>query len=514
VEWDVDVCDEIVLHLRARVPLLVFVTGEEERALGLLDRARAARDPAAEMFVWDAAGGLRGQDGRRIGELRTVEAAIERITELVARDPQRRDLYVLCDVQAYWDKSPAVRRRLRSLARAATSTRSSVVVLVPTSEIPADLADEVAIVTLPLPDTDVLGQLLDELVEGIPGLDCRLDRSGRDGLVRGALGLTAAQAARAFARAIVTHGLLDERCISAVLEEKRRAVQATPGLDFIDARDDGEHVGGLEHLKAWLRVRAPTQLERAAAYGLPAPKGIALIGIPGTGKSLAARMVARTWRVPLLRLDMAGIYHSRLGQTEQCLSRALAIAEAVSPSVLWVDEVEKLLAHGDQDGGTSLRVLAAMLTWMQERTAPVFVVATANDVAALPPELLRRGRFDEVFFLDLPSEAERAAIIGAQLGRRGRDPRAFDVDLLARLSVGLVGAELEQSLTEAMFHAFSDDREVCTQDIADAVLATVPLSRSAQERVAAQRAWMREGRARPASGPDPDSTWDADLRLP
>jgi SpoVK/Ycf46/Vps4 family AAA+-type ATPase len=332
--------------------------------------------------------------------------------------------------------------------------------------------------------------------------------------VGAALGLTASQAARAFARSIVAHGRLDERCISAVLEEKRDAVQTTPGLDFVDTGDDDERVGGLEYLKAWLRLRAPTHLERAAAYGLPAPKGIALIGIPGTGKSLAARMVARTWQVPLLRLDMAGIYHSRLGETEQCLTRALAIAEAVSPSVLWVDEVEKLLAHGDQDGGTSLRVLAATLTWMQERTAPVFVVATANDVAALPPELLRRGRFDEVFFLDLPSEAERAAIIRAQLRGRGRDPAAFDVDLLARLSVGLVGAELEQSLTEAMFEAFSDEREFCTQDIADAVLATVPLSRSALERVAAQRAWMREGRARRASGPDPDSTWDADLRLP
>ena len=510
-----DVCDEIVLNLRARVPLLVLVTGEEQRALSVLDRARAIRDPSATMFVWDEAEGLRSQDGRRkLGDLRTVEAALIRISAQILRDPQKRDLYVMCGVHEYWERSPGVRRRLRSVVRSAGSTRSSLVVLVPTTDIPPDLASEAAVVTLPLPDRGVLGELLDELVEGTPRLGCRLDDAGRERLLRAALGLTASQASRAFSRAIVSRGLLDERSVEAVLDEKRRAVQATPGLEFVDAGDNGAEVGGLDHLKAWLGLRGRALCEQATDYGLPTPKGIALIGIPGSGKSLTARMVARMWQVPLLRLDMAGLFHSHLGETELRLSRALSIAEAVSPSVLWVDEVEKAFAHGDQDGGTSLRVLGAILTWMQERTAPVFVVATANDVAALPPELLRRGRFDEVFFIDLPSEAERAAILAVQLRRRGRCAADFDVETLARLSVGLVGAELEQSITEAMFVAFSQGREVDTDDIADALLATVPLSRSAMERVAAQRAWMREGRARPASGPDPDSALGADLRLP
>lgn len=514
-EDTMDVCDEIVLHLRARAPLLVLVSGEEQRALALLDRAREVRDPSATMYVWDEADGLRSQDGRRtLADLRTVEAALSRVSELVLREPQKRDLYVLCGVHDHWARSRGVLRRLRSLGRIASATRSSVVVLVPTHDIPPDLASEAAIVTLPLPDRGVLGQLLDDLVRGTPGLVCRLDEPGRDQLLRAALGLTASQASRAFARAIVARGLLDERCVAAVLEEKRRAVLATPGLAFIDAADSGGDVGGLTLLKEWLALRGRALCDQASDYGLPTPKGIALIGIPGTGKSLTARMVARMWGVPLLRLDMASLFHSHLGETELRLNRALSIAEAVSPSVLWVDEVEKAFAHGDQDGGTSLRVLGAVLTWMQERTAPVFVVATANDVAALPPEFLRRGRFDEVFFIDLPNEGERAAIIAVHLRRRGRAPGHFDVGALARLSVGLVGAELEQAITEAMFLAFSQDREVGTTDIADALLSTVPLSRSAMERVTAQRAWMREGRARPASEPDPDSALGADLRLP
>jgi SpoVK/Ycf46/Vps4 family AAA+-type ATPase len=326
-----------------------------------------------------------------------------------------------------------------------------------------------------------------------------LDEAGREQLARAALGLTASQAQRAFARDLVRDHVLDEADVAAVLAEKQAIVRATPGLEFVDAHDDELEVGGLEHLKEWLVLRRDAFGDRAAAFGLPTPKGLALVGIPGSGKSLTARMVGRMWQLPVLRLDMGSLFDSKLGETEYRTRAALRVAEAVAPSVLWIDEVEKVLAHGDQDGGTSLRVLGTVLTWMQERPAPVFVVATANDVTRVPPELLRRGRFDEVFFLDLPTEAERIEILRVQLHRRGRDPQAFDLALLARLAEGHVGAELEQAVTDGLFRAFGHGRELTTGDLVVAIEETIPLSQSSRERVAALRAWQAQGRARPAS---------------
>jgi SpoVK/Ycf46/Vps4 family AAA+-type ATPase len=400
-----------------------------------------------------------------------------------------------------------VRRKLRSLANRLTATQATVVALTPTSELPQELADEAVRVDLPLPDVTAMRLLLDHLVTAQPAVRCRLGETGLDTMARACLGLTAAQAQRALVRTLARHPELDERAIQAVLAEKRAVVRATPGLDFLPIEQGPDEVGGLEHLKEWLALRAGAFSSEAAAFGLPTPKGVALIGIPGSGKSLTARMVGRTWQLPVLRLDMGSLFSSKLGESEQRIVRALGVAEAVSPSVLWIDEVEKVLSHGDQDGGTSLRVLGTMLTWMQERRAPVFVVATANDVSSIPPELLRRGRFDEVFFLDLPTEAERAEILRVQLRRRGRDPDGFDVATLARLAEGHVGAELEQAVTEGLYRAFAEGRELQTDDVGTAITQTVPLSRSSRERVAELRAWLREGRARPASAapyhPDP-----------
>jgi SpoVK/Ycf46/Vps4 family AAA+-type ATPase len=264
-----------------------------------------------------------------------------------------------------------------------------------------------------------------------------------------------------------------------------------------------QDVGGLGLLKDWLHGREKAFGKSAKRYGLPAPRGIALIGIPGTGKSLTAKTVASLWRMPLLRMDIGAMFGSLVGQSEENCRRALGLAETIAPCVLWIDEIEKGLATGDNDGGTSQRVLGTMLSWMQEKTKPVFVVATANDVGRLPPELLRRGRFDEIFFLDLPTEKERREILTVHVKKRGRDPEQFDLDRMARASQGHVGSEIEQAIIEAMYQAFNDpehpEREFTSEDVVAAMVRLVPLSRSQREMIEHLRRWLTEGRAQSAS---------------
>jgi SpoVK/Ycf46/Vps4 family AAA+-type ATPase len=271
-------------------------------------------------------------------------------------------------------------------------------------------------------------------------------------------------------------------------------------LEFYPVTETPDDVGGLGVLKGWLRTRDLAFTQKARDYGLPAPKGIALIGIPGTGKSLTAKMIGGLWRMPLIRLDVGALFGSLVGESEERTRRALHLAETIAPCVLWIDEMEKALAHGGLDSGTSTRVFGSILTWMQEKTAEVFVVATANDISSLPPELLRRGRFDEIFFLDLPNFTERCEIFGVHLRKRRRVPQDYDIPALAARSAGYVGAEMEQAVIDAMYNGFSNSgREFSTQDILDALARQVPLSVSQRETIEGLRAWLRDGRAQSAS---------------
>ncbi|MFM9073570.1 MAG: AAA family ATPase, partial [Cyanobium sp.] len=265
-------------------------------------------------------------------------------------------------------------------------------------------------------------------------------------------------------------------------------------------------LGGCEVLKDCLRLRERACGQVARDYGLPAPRGMALIGIPGTGKSLTAKMIGGLWHLPLLRLDVGSLYGSLVGESEQRTRQALRLAETVAPCVLWIDEMEKAFASGGLDGGTSTRVFGTILTWMQEKTAPCFVVATANDISGLPPELLRRGRFDEIFFLDLPTLAERRDILSLHLRKRQRIVHDYDIESLAHLSEGFVGAEIEQAIVDAMVIGFNQGREFTSDDIARTMGRQVPLSVSQRERITALRAWLQEGRAQSASF---RQSWDA-----
>ncbi|MBT8225300.1 MAG: AAA family ATPase [Dactylosporangium sp.] len=508
------IADEIRLYLRARVPLIVLITVEEQRALAVLDQVRRDRDANADLITWDIADRLRSTSGRQMPEAASPEMALEKIREMVEAQSARRDLYVLKDFHEFWTKSPAVKRKIRNLAHRLVFTGASLVVTMPGREVPAELSDDVVVVDMPLPDAAALRVQLDNLINETRGVHAELTPHGRARLAQAALGLTSTQANRAFAKAIVRDQVLDERDIQAVLEEKKAVIRQSQALEFYSAEETPDDVGGLEVLKHWLELRERAFGDEAVAYGLPAPKGVALIGIPGTGKSLTAKMVGGLWRLPLLRLDVGALFGSLVGESEERVRRALDLAETVAPCVLWIDELEKSLANGGNDGGTSQRVFGTILTWMQEKTKPVFVVATANDVSALPPEMLRRGRFDEIFFLDLPAEAERRQIVAVHLRKRGRDPRMFDIALLARVSDGYVGAELEQAIIDAMYRAFSEGgRDIVTEDVAAAIRRMVPLSRSQRETIENLRAWLREGRAQSASFAEASLAAQAQVRL-
>jgi SpoVK/Ycf46/Vps4 family AAA+-type ATPase len=306
-------------------------------------------------------------------------------------------------------------------------------------------------------------------------------------------------------RAIASHGVFDDRDLDLILEEKRQTIRQTQILDYYPATEQISDIGGLDNLKDWLLKRGTAFSEKARQYGLPYPRGLLLIGIQGTGKSLTAKAIAHHWHLPLLRLDVGRLFGGLVGESESRTRQMIQLAEALAPCVLWIDEIDKAFAgvEGRSDGGTTSRVFGTFITWMAEKRSPVFVVATANNIQALPPEMLRRGRFDEIFFVGLPSQTERQAIFEVHLSRlRPHSLDQYDMARLAYETPDFSGAEIEQTLVEAMHLGFSQNRDFTTDDILEAASQIVPLARTAQEQIEALQAWANSGKARLASRSD------------
>lgn len=484
--------DELDIFLRARFTLMVLVTLEEERALQTVKTlCERLRRPC---ITWDIAEGFQ----TLVGDSSIALAARDPLTGLEQVDKASGDiLFVFKDFHEAWG-NPQIKRKLRSVAQRLKFTRKSLLITSPTGRLPEELKDETVIFDFPAPGITEIEMVLGRLAE-TPGIKVNLTSLGREKLVQAALGLTAAQAQRVFSRAIVSDGILDDRDIDLVNEEKKQILRESEALEYYPVTETVDDIGGLGVLKEWLRLRERAFTHQARLYGLPAPKGIALIGIPGTGKSLTAKMIGGLWRLPLLRLDVGALFGSLVGESEERTRRALRLAETLAPCLVWIDEMEKALAHGGLDSGTSNRVFGTILTWMQEKTAPCFVVATANDISSLPPELLRKGRFDEIFFLDLPTHLERIEIFSVHLARRKRLPQDYDLERLAGESEGYVGAEIEQAIIDAMYVGFDAGREFTTDDISTALRRQVPLSVSQRETISALRSWLCQGRALSAS---------------
>jgi len=488
---------ELDLALRSRCPLIFLQTSEEERALEIL--RKYCTQTFRILLMWDHADYFQ----LLVGTIATPPSAKDPITALEAIDKlEGQVVIVLRDFHQAWDGQPRIVRKLRTIVQKLKYTKKSIVLISPAIKLPDELKDEALTLDLPGPGPAELEAVLSRLLS-TPGTKMNLTTAEHDRLIRSALGLSSNQAQRVFAKALVSKGVLDAEDIALVAAEKKQVIREVAALEFISPSDTGIAVGGLDVLKEWLVMREKAFTPQARAYGLPPPKGICLVGIPGTGKSLTARLVASMWKLPLLRLDVGALFGSFMGESEERARKALDLAATIAPCILWIDEIEKALATGDNDGGTSQRVLGTILSWMQERTKPVFLIATANNISRLPPELLRRGRFDEIFFLDLPSGEERFAIFDVHIRKRKRDPARFDLLQLAAASSGYVGAEIEQAIIDAMYRAFNEPgqsgREFTTQDILEALVRLVPMSRSQREMIEELRRWLAEGRAQSAS---------------
>lgn len=498
-----DFVKELDLLIRSRYPVIYVRTSEEERTCNIA--ANIARAQKKNLFQWSSTEGLRMVESFHGGlmpggdELRQPVAALEAILQDTGRA-----IYIMKDLHAYIEDRATV-RKLRDLYQNLKRAYKTIIILAPVKKIPPDLEKEVYFVNMPLPDVAMLRKLLQD-ISGTLKQDGRITIDGADTLVNhiadAALGLTLDEAERVFFKAIARDAKLSQEDAQFVRDEKRQVVQKSGLLEYYEAVEDLSNVGGLKMLKAWLRRRARAFEPKARDYGLPAPKGLLLLGVQGCGKTLAAKAVAGSWGLPLLRLDMSRIFGSMIGSSEENMRRGLEMADAVSPCVLWIDEIEKTFSgiesSGMSDAGTTARVFGSFLTWMQDKTGNVFCVATANSVSRVPPELLRKGRFDDIFFVDLPNTDERREILAIHLARRRRKPDAFDLPALIKRSEGFSGAEIEQAILSAMYDAYDENREVSTRDILRVMETSVPLSITMREEIEELRHWAHD-RARLAT---------------
>ncbi len=498
--------DELEILIRSRYPIINIITFEEQRVLRHLAEIAGRRNKT--IYTWSfntgvVPFGLTEQSAKK--------------TDSATRDPLQALDRVIANVEpaifVFYDFHPfmgnrnySVIRRLREAAAALKNSFKTLILITPSMALSEDLEKEITVIDYPLPDKTMIGTLLDSIIADVgdnPNIHLELNEEVHEQLVHAALGLTLNEAENVFARALVLGNGLDQRSVGMVLEEKKQIIRKSGVLEYYEPDADFSHIGGLDLLKDWLWRRSLAFSDNARAFGLPPPKGALFLGIQGCGKSLCAKAVAASWNMPLLRFDAGRLFESALGSTEANLRRSLKTAESVSPCILWIDEIEKSFGGSDSsgastDGGTSARIFGTLLTWLAEKKAPVFVIATANNISRLPPELLRKGRFDEIFFVDLPSAGERQDIFRLKLSGRGRDPQNFDLRELALAADGFSGAEIEEAVVSALYDSYYVGRDVETADIITAVKNTVPLSRTLGEEINRLRQWCA-GRARPAS---------------
>lgn len=486
--------DEFELLLRSRYPLIYIPTREEERVeVAIAHSAKKQGDRA--VYIWDFVDGYQGNPNDAGFGKRNPLQALEFIEKLPATAPA---IFILRDFQRFLE-DVAISRQLRNLARRLKSQPKNIVIVSPIVSIPEDLSEAIAVLEFPLPAAAEIKIVVEKLLGAIgQAIEGRLV----DEMVRSCQGLSIERIRRVLAKAIATKGELHTDDAELILEEKRQTIRQTQILDFYPARENISDIGGLDNLKEWLLRRGGAFSDRARQYGLPHPRGLLLVGIQGTGKSLTAKAIAHHWHLPLLRLDVGRLFAGLVGESESRTRQMIQLAEALAPCVLWIDEIDKAFAgfDGRGDSGTTSRVFGTFITWLAEKTSPVFVVATANNIQSLPPEMLRKGRFDEIFFVGLPSQEERRAIFEVHLLRlRSHSIKNYDVKRLAYETPDFSGAEIEQTLIEAMHIGFSQNRDFTTDDILESASQMVPLARTAQEQIQFLQDWAAAGKARLAS---------------
>lgn len=507
--------------IKARFPVLYIVSPEESRVRKMLNTI--AFDHKKDLYLWSITNGwtsttdlpanlplpvpaeedkglqLKGMSA----EMSAAVKAMQEIGKMAATQSEKGRIYVLTDFDAFLENS-FVERSIRDCARKFPyQGHDTLIIISPTMKIPDRLSKDFTVLEMELPSYEEVKSHFDKFVKSIEGRDdieINLTDEDKEVLIKAAGGLTLAEAENAFAKAVASNKRLSRDDVNIILEEKKQIVLKSGTLEYFETDVKFNSVGGLDELKDWMRKRNHAFTEAAKDFGIPTPKGALLLGVQGTGKSMVCKTLGSLWEMPVLRFDIGSIFGRYVGESENNMRKALAVAEAVAPCLVWVDELEKGFSGMTEssDSGTSSRVLSYFLSWMQDNTKPIFIVATCNDVSKLPPELLRKGRLDEIFFIDLPCQEEREEIFRIHLDLRHRDPVNFDIPALAKASLAFSGAEIEQAVVSGLFDAYDESRELTTDDILLNISKTVPISRTMSHKIEYLRDWAAE-RARPAS---------------
>lgn len=482
---------ELEILVRSHHPLLLVETAEEDR-VHLLMRHTAERI-GMPLFSWTQVDGLCRElpDPGRTPESGPPQKALAFI--------ERSDLEAIFHLRGlgpYLHEAPVI-ALLKSIHNKYFHHQGAIVLSGQDLDVPLALEHLFTPITLEVPTPQAYHAFIKAVLKDLAKrVDLKIEMSSVDvsKLLAALHGLTFFEVQKIITQAVVEDGVLHRRDLDRILQAKRRIIERSGVLEYFPHDHNLGDVAGLTELKAWLRKRqdAFEDPRRAAEYGLSAPKGLLLIGVQGCGKSLCAKAVAAEWQLPLIRLDPSNLYNRYVGESEKNLKRAIRLAEAMAPVVLWIDEIEKALSQEDAAGGPAQRIFGTFLAWLQDKKENVFVIATANDISKLPPELLRKGRFDEIFFVDLPEAEARRRIFEIHLGRRKRDPSKFDLARLVDLTDGFSGAEIEQAVVSALYTAFSDQEEVTTEAITHEIELTRPLSVTMAERIDALRSWARD----------------------
>jgi|TARA_B100000683_G_scaffold189756_1_gene182827 SpoVK/Ycf46/Vps4 family AAA+-type ATPase len=486
--------NEFVLLLKARYPILYISTNEEER-IEYLIKYCAKKYVARTYYSWDFVDGYQGNPNDKGFAARNPLEALDLIDKLT---PETASLFVLKDYDNFL-KDFSVIRKLKNLSRSLKTQPKNIIIISSEINIPDSLKEFITLLEFPLPN---YAEILEELNRLTSSLQQEIEPEVVNNIAMACQGLSLERIRRVLSKIIAKYGEIDESSPALILQEKKQIIQQTQLLEFCLADKALSDLGGLDNFKDWLKLRAKAFSQDAIEYGLPYPKGLLLVGVQGTGKSIAAKIIANEWQLPLLRLDFGRLFASLIGQSEQRVRKMIEIAEALSPCILWVDEIDKAFAGAQSSGdsGTTSRVLATFITWLSEKTTPVFVVATANNIDCIPPEILRKGRFDEMFFLNLPTREEREAIFEVHLKKyRPNEINNFQLSLLGQLSKDFSGAEIEAVVIEAMRLGFNENREFNNEDVLVSIQNLVPLARTKSKEIDLLKDWAESGNVISAS---------------
>ncbi|MDJ0730124.1 MAG: AAA family ATPase [Crocosphaera sp.] len=486
--------DELNLFLKARYPILYINTIEEDRVEYVV-RKNVKTNLNRSIYTWDFVDGYTNNPNNEGFAKRNPLQALELVERLSAETPA---IFLLKDFNRFLNDL-SVSRKLRNISRILKLQPKTIIILGSDITIPTELKDLVTILQFQLPLKDEIEQELSRLVNS---LGIEIDSQLFENLTQACQGLSLERIRRVLSKIIATYKTIDENSISVLLSEKKQIIRQTEILEYASVTEKIDNLGGLDNLKDWLQKRRTAFSIQASNYGLPTPRGLLLIGIQGTGKSLTAKAIANEWKLPLLKLDVGKLFGGIVGESESRLRQMINVAETISPCILWIDEIDKAFSTTESkgDSGTSNRVLATFTSWLSEKTHPVFVISTANNIDLLPLEIIRKGRFDEIFFLDLPKKEEREEIFRIHLKEfRPNSWKEFDYLQLAESSESFSGAEIRQSIIEGMYQAFYEKREFKTEDICYALNELIPLAHLESDQMKKLQDWALSGRIRSAS---------------